>query len=135
MNRTNVYARLVKLNQQENQTVTTFGTFFSARNNENPVGFMRQRCPDFLTIYHPVITLKAGFCLNIRKVRAGIWLRITLTPKFSAIFNAGQEALFLSLCSIGQDSWRHQCFAYMTCTTWSTMAGILFVKLDKVHQT
>ncbi|MCY1528379.1 hypothetical protein D9M68_634800 [compost metagenome] len=93
--RTHGHARAVHRHQQEADAFLLLRCLVGAYQQENPVGIGGQGGPDFLAIYHPLVTVKHGLGAQAGQVGAGVRLAVTLAPDVLAGQDARQEVLLL----------------------------------------
>src|SRR3954471_13846741 len=68
-----------------------------AGDDEAPVGVLRERGPDLLSVHVPAVVAQYGRGANSGEVTAGAGLGVTLAPDVGAVQDAGQEPVLLLL--------------------------------------
>src|SRR5690606_22970205 len=101
-----------------------------ARQDEDPVGQVRQRRPDLLARDQPVagFGIAAGAGADVAEVGAGGGFRIALRPEFRAGKDAGQEAALLLVRTEGDQRRTDQPLADMAEAAGTAGAGILLLE-------
>ena len=90
LDRPRLDACLFHVEQQERNALVLGRLTVGAHQRENPVGLVRIRGPDLLTVHQPVIALVLATRLHIRQIRACSGLGIPLAPADLAACNGRQ---------------------------------------------
>ncbi len=110
-------AGLIHRHQQERQTFMTLRAGLGASNDKAPMGNMRQRRPDFLSVNDPLVSIENGACLHIGEIRTGIRFGIALTPTLFTAQNWRKKTVALLFCAVRNQCRAQQVFTHVIDTT------------------
>src|SRR5574337_184874 len=124
--------RLVQRHQQQGEALVAHRAFLAAREDEDPVRFLRPGGPHFLSVDQPFIAgrIAPGAGAHVGKIGAGARLGIALGPVFGTGADAGQEARLLFRRPVVDQRGRQQLLADVTEPPRPTTTYVFFVKDD-----
>ena len=96
---------------------------------------MRERCPNLLTVDHPIVAVVFSSCREVREIASGVRFAITLTPDFGAVQNAGEEFGALRVVAKVDDGGTDEAFVHDANATRAACSGVLLIEDDLFEQT
>ena len=105
-----------------------FGVEVGSAHDEAPLRPRGARCPDLLSVQHPLVTIEFGAGLHVGEVAPGVGLAVTLAPDVVSRKDTGKEALLLLIGSKVNHGRAEQAFADVPHPAGALRAGVLLVE-------